>query len=226
MTFAYLTRQLKKCCSYPEIFSVIFCNITEDNKSYGSEMTDKELVQQVRNGNQHACRFLVAKYQGLVNHMVRRILLRNEVAEDICQDVFLKVFSRLSAFRGEAKLSTWIATIAYHTSITELNRMKGKKESSLELLPVTSVPVSFEPVHAFETEEVKKILLTMIETLPVHYRTILTLFYLEEFSYREIEQVTGMPEGTVKNYLYRARYLLKSKLEKIQQNERAEIFMV
>ena len=82
-------------------------------------MTDRELVQQVRNGNQHACRYLVAKYQGLVNHMVRRILLRNDVAEDICQDVFLKVFSRLHAFRGDAKLSTWIATIAYHTGQLE-----------------------------------------------------------------------------------------------------------
>jgi RNA polymerase sigma-70 factor (ECF subfamily) len=221
-----MTRQLKKCCSYPEFFFVIFCNIPEDGESYGSEMTDKELVQQVRNGNQHACRFLVAKYQGLVNHMVRRILLRNDLAEDICQDVFLKVFSRISTFRGDAKLSTWIATIAYHTSLTELSRMKGKKESSLEFLPVASVPASFEPTHVFETEEVKKILLAMIERLPVHYRILLTLFYLEEFSYREIEQVTGMPEGTVKNYLYRARYLLKGKLLKIQKNERAEIFMV
>ena len=188
-------------------------------------MTDKELVLQVRNGNQHACRFLVAKYQGLVNHMVRRILLRNDVAEDICQDVFMKVFSRLSAFRGDAKLSTWIATIAYHTSLTELNRIKGRKETSAEMLPSASLPVSYEPVHVFETEELKKILLAMIESLPVHYRTILTLFYLEEFSYREIEQVTGLPEGTVKSYLYRARFLLKAKLEKIQQNERAEIFV-
>jgi RNA polymerase sigma-70 factor (ECF subfamily) len=221
-----MTSQHKKCCSYPEIFSVIFCNIPEDGESYGSEMTDKELVQQVRSGNQHACRFLVAKYQGLVNHMVRRILLRNEVAEDICQDVFLKVFSRIDAFRGDAKLSTWIATIAYHTSLTELTRMKVKKETSIEFLPVASLPFGFEPVHTFETEEVKKMLLAMIETLPVHYRTILTLFYLEEFSYREIEEVTGMPEGTVKNYLYRARYLLKGILEKIHQNERAEIFVV
>jgi RNA polymerase sigma-70 factor (ECF subfamily) len=220
-----MTSQHKKCCSYPEIFSVTFCNIPEDGESYGSEMTDKELVQQVRNGNQHACRFLVAKYQGLVNHMVRRILLRNEVAEDICQDVFLKVFSRLSGFRGDAKLSTWIATIAYHTALTEFNRMKVKKETSIDFLPVASFPSGFEPVHIFETDEVKKILLSMIESLPVHYRTILTLFYLEEFSYREIEEVTGMPEGTVKNYLYRARYLLKGKLEKIHQNERAEIFV-
>ena len=87
-------------------------------------MTDKELVKQVLNGNQHACRFLVANYQGLVNHMVRRILLRDDLAEDVCQDVFLKVFSRLRSYRGEAKLSTWIATIAYHTALTELKKKK------------------------------------------------------------------------------------------------------
>lgn len=191
-------------------------------------MTDSELRRQVLNGNQHACRFLVAQYQELVNHIVRRILLRNEDAEDICQDVFMKVFSKMAKFRGDAKLSTWIATIAYNTSLTHLKRMKIMKETALDHPAILSVPEkdNFASGVHFESDEIKRILLETIETIPVHYRTILTLFYLEEFSYHEIEQITGMPEGTVKNYLYRARFLLKCKLEKIQEHERTTVFTI
>ena len=63
-----------------------------------------------------------------------------------------------------------------------------------------------------------------IEELPVQYRTVLTLFHLEEFSYREIEEITGMPEGTIKSYLSRARNILKEKLEKLAISEKTNIF--
>jgi RNA polymerase sigma-70 factor (ECF subfamily) len=191
-------------------------------------MTDKELVRQVLNGNQHACRFLVATYQNLVNHIVRRILVRNADAEDICQDVFMKVFSRMHSFRGDSKLSTWIATIAYNTSLTVLKRKAVIKEMPLDRVAFLAIPETgnVESVVYFESDEIKKILLETIETLPVHYRTILTLFYLEEFSYHEIGEITGMPEGTVKNYLYRARFLLKCKLEKIHEHEKTRVFAI
>ena len=189
-------------------------------------MTDTELVRQVLNGNQHACRFLVAKYQNLVNHMVRRIVLRDAYAEDICQDVFLKVFRQIKGYRGDSRLSTWIATIAYNTSITYVKKKKVRNEAGFDLIGLTNLPQegSIESVDSIESEEIKRILLKTIETIPVHYRSLLTLFYLEEFSYLEIEKITGMPEGTVKSYLFRARSILKCKLEKIQENERTPVF--
>ncbi len=63
-----------------------------------------------------------------------------------------------------------------------------------------------------------------IEKLPVQYRTVLTLFHLEEFSYREIEEITEMPEGTIKSYLSRARKLLKDQMEKMTETEKTNIF--
>jgi RNA polymerase sigma-70 factor (ECF subfamily) len=75
-----------------------------------------------------------------------------------------------------------------------------------------------------EKEEAKKYLLEMIEELPVHYRTVLTLYHLEEFSYKEIEEITEMPEGTIKSYLSRARKILKEKLEKVVEIEKTNIF--
>jgi RNA polymerase sigma factor (sigma-70 family) len=189
-------------------------------------VNDTELVQQVLNGNSNAFRYLVANHQRLVMHIVGRIVKRQDEVEDICQDVFVKVFKELKRFRGESKLSTWIATIAYNTSISYVRKQKRRGEQLYdEELPLTRKETD-ESVSPFvvEEEEAKRILMKMIEQLPEHYRTVLTLFHLEEFSYKEIEEITGMPEGTIKSYLSRARKLLKRKLEKLVRIEKTNIF--
>jgi len=188
-------------------------------------MNDAELVQQILNGNSHAFGFLVKKHQRLVMHVVGRIVRRQEEIEDICQEVFMKVYAKLKHFRGEAKLSTWIATIAYNTSISHVRKEKDTAVSYDEHPALVAGETDNAPNQKlFEKEEVKKYLLQMIEELPLHYRTVLTLFHLEEFSYREIEEITGMPEGTIKSYLSRARKLLKEKLDVVVVNEKTNIF--
>lgn len=188
-------------------------------------MNDAELVQQILNGNNNAFRFLVAKHQRLVVHIVGRIVQRQDEVEDICQEVFIKVFRKLKLFRGESKLSTWIARIAYNTSISHI-RKQLKNERSYDESPGLVANEKDEELNqkGIEKEEAKKYLLEMIEELPVHYRTVLTLFHLEEFSYKEIEEITEMPEGTIKSYLSRARKILKEKLEKVVEIEKTNIF--
>jgi RNA polymerase sigma-70 factor (ECF subfamily) len=189
-------------------------------------MNDTELVQQILNGNNNAFRFLVSKHQRLVLHVVGRIIQRQEDVEDVCQEVFIKVFRKLKRFRGESRLSTWIAAIAYNTSISHIRKEMRKMESSYDETPSLMKDEKDFGLNQIgvEREEIKKYLLEMIEQLPLHYRTVLTLFHLEEFSYREIEQITGMPEGTIKSYLSRARNLLKEKLEKVAVMEKTNIF--
>lgn len=188
-------------------------------------MSDAELVQQILSGNSNAFRFLVAKHQRLVLHVVGRIVQRHEDIEDICQEVFMKVYSKIGRFRGEAKLSTWIARIAYNTSISHL-RKEDRDEFSYDEHPALVASETDESTNhiPMETAEINKFLMLKIEELPVHYRTVLTLFHLEEFSYREIEEITGMPEGTIKSYLSRARKILKEKLEKVAETEKTNIF--
>lgn len=189
-------------------------------------MKDAELVQQIMNGNSNAFRFLVAKHQRLVVHIVGRIVQRQEDVEDICQEVFIKVFKQLKRFRGESKLSTWIATIAYNTSISHLRKGKYAAQSYDEQPGLIAETMDDSPNQkTVERVEAKYYLLQFIEELPVHYRTVLTLYHLEEFSYREIEEITKMPEGTIKSYLSRARKMLKEKLEKIAKKEKTNIFM-
>lgn len=175
-------------------------------------MNDVELITQILNGNMNAFTFLVNRYQKLVVHITGRLIQRQDELEDVCQDVFLKVYQNLGKYRNECKLSTWIATIAYNTSINYLRKYKkGDMISSEELLAVPVI--SDTKTLDFERVDLHQYIRSQIELLPVQYRTVLTLFHLEEFSYQEIEQITGMPEGTVKSYLFRAKAILKEKLK-------------
>lgn len=189
-------------------------------------MNDAELVRQVLNGNNHAFRFLVSKYQRLVLHIVGRVVLQNDEVEDICQEVFIKVFRKMKRFRGESKLSTWIATIAYNTAITHFRKRSRRGEVSYDEQPrlIGMEKDTGSNQKIVEKEEARKYLLKLIGALPVNYRTVLTLYHLEEFSYREIEEITGMPEGTIKSYLSRARKMLKGKIEKVARLEQTNIF--
>lgn len=160
----------------------------------------------------NAFTFLVNRYQKLVVHITGRLIQRQDELEDVCQEVFLKVYQNLGKYRNECKLSTWIATIAYNTSINYLRKFKkGDMISSEEMLTIPVI--SDAKALDFERIDLHQYIRSQIELLPVQYRTVLTLFHLEEFSYQEIEQITGMPEGTVKSYLFRAKAILKEKLK-------------
>jgi len=190
-------------------------------------MNDIELVQQILNGNNNAFRYLVANYQRLVLHIVGRVVQREDEVEDICQEVFIKVFGKIKKFRGESRLSTWIATIAYNTSITHVRKQIRRGEQSYDEQPLLVASEKDDSLNqkVVEKDEAKRFLMEMVEKLPVNYRTVLTLYHLEEFSYKEIEEITEMPEGTIKSYLSRARKLLKVELEKVVKMEKTNIFV-
>jgi len=188
-------------------------------------MDDATLIAQVQAGNTHANRFLIEKYKNLVWHMVLRMVSQQEDVEDLCQEVFLRVFKDLGKFRGESKLSTWIGTIAYNMSITYL-RKKGKNimVPVEDYSPVTTgMPAEESADKAFDKNNMKKIVHRVIESLPVQYRTVITLFYLEELSYKEIEEITGMPEGTIKSYLNRGRQAIRERVIKLIPDIQSEL---
>ena len=175
-------------------------------------MNDLELISQILNGNMNAFTFLVNRYQKLVVHITGRLIQRNDELEDICQEVFLKVYQNLGKYRNECKLSTWIATIAYNTSINYLRKYKKGDEVNPDDSAVLRNLADYKS-NDFERTDLHRYIRDQIELLPVQYRTVLTLFHLDEFSYQEIEQITGMPEGTIKSYLFRAKAILKEKLK-------------
>lgn len=174
---------------------------------------DRELIQKIQRGDLKAFTLLVKQYERLVFHVVYRLTPEQADAEDMCQEVFIKVHKRLNTFAFDSKLSTWIARIAYLTGIDYLKKYNKSNTSELtehvERLHFTDET----PEKIVSDKDVSDYMYTLIGQLPEQYKTVLSLYHLDEFSYQEIEQITGMPEGTVKSYLFRARKILKEKLE-------------
>lgn len=185
-------------------------------------MEENLLIKQIIGGNTHAFRFLVKKYERLVFHIAGRMLNQQVDLEDICQDVFIKVYKKLPDFRQESKLSTWIGTIAYRESIDFL-RKKGESVNDFQHLnekDFSSLIESENPENIKTRSERIDYVKRLINELPPVFRTVLSLYHIEEMSYKEIEEITQLPEGTIKSYLHRARQLLKEKL--IKQNTLVE----
>ena len=179
-------------------------------------MKESELIHQINNGNPQAFRFLVKQYERLVFHVAARLLNQQEDLEDICQEVFIKVHKKLPEFRGDSKLSTWIATIAYRVAINHLKRRKPATNINDKEYDFIHEDMITEehPQQIAEKNELKNYVRQMIEKLPAQYQTVLSLYHLEEMGYKEIVEITGLPEGTVKNYIFRARKMLKELVEK------------
>ncbi len=181
-----------------------------------SQMEDHQLVRRVLEGNRNAFLELIEKYKLLVIHMIGRVVDNNQDREELCQDVFVKIYESLGSFRFNSKLSTWIATIGYRMAINFAK--KNSKRNQEEDLDHVAFKISFSD-HSFENEDFKLFIHDLIRQMPESYRMVLTLFYLDEFSYPEIVEITGMPEGTVKNYLFRARQKLKDLITPYVGNE-------
>ncbi|WP_430935109.1 RNA polymerase sigma factor [Saccharicrinis sp. 156] len=183
-------------------------------------MNDIELINQVKKGNPNAYRFLVSKYQRLVFSIAYKMANQNQAdIEDIAQDVFVKVYKNIKSYRKESKLSTWIASIAWKTSI---DFTRKKKRSRVEFTEEPELFDEIDYVNSFEQlkqKELKQLVQEVVSSLPVHYQTVLSLFYLEEFSLAEIHEITEMPLGTIKSYLSRARALFKTELERVHGSD-------
>jgi len=175
---------------------------------------DKELVDQILEGNIKAFKVLISNNERIVLHMVHRLIQNNEDVQDVAQEVFIKVYKNIGNFKFQSKISTWIAQIAYSTSINHLKKFSDKAKLTDSIDDFEHFHQTYEnPESLLEKKNKTEFIHSEIEKLPIKYRTVLTLYHLNEFSYEEIEKITGMPEGTVKNYLFRARKILKEKLE-------------
>jgi RNA polymerase sigma-70 factor (ECF subfamily) len=183
-------------------------------------MNDDELiVREVLGGDQEAFRRLIHKHEKLVYHMVSRVIDSREDREDLCQEIFLKVYRKLPGFRFQSRLSTWIATVAYRTALNYLKKHKKRQTSSLDDISRTMAVQQTSSEQQLDQAGINRHVHQLIGQLPEKYRMVLSMYHLEEMPYAEIAQICDMPEGTVKNYIFRARKLLKEKLEKLYQKE-------
>ena len=181
------------------------------NDKFNHITADRLIVQQALRGDRFAFADILEKTGHLVSQIIYRMGIPLAERDDLAQDIYLKVYRQLPGFRFQSKLSTWIARIAYNTCTDYLAKKK------LTILPLLDESIeeynSDQPAeHALQQKQEASLLIKAMESLPPLYRTLIALYHQEELSYEDICRVTGLPMGTIKNYLFRARKLLKEKL--------------
>ena len=178
------------------------------------QISDADLVNHAVSGGEAGFEELVRRYQRPIVSYVYRMLNDYEASLDVTQEVFIKVYNSLSRYRAEFKFSTWIYKIAHNAAVDHLRRT-ATREQSLVLgpegdtfdLPLESARPS--PEQESEQKERRGEIEAVVRALPSNYRELIILRHSQDLSYEEIVEVTGLPLGTVKNRLFRAREMMR-----------------
>jgi RNA polymerase sigma-70 factor, ECF subfamily len=187
--------------------------------SSSAEQDDALLVAASKRGDQEAFALLVQRYQRRVFNLVFGMLQQYEEASEITQEAFLAAWQGLPAFRGEARFSTWLHRIAYNCALKQLEQRRRDQALQASLAAEQLVGGSGER-HAdaiIESHARQALVHEQLSQLPAKYRIVLILRHLQEMTYEEMAEILTMPIGTIKTHLFRARNLLKERLEAIDR---------
>lgn len=189
------------------------------------DVADQQVMVAVQADTPGAFEKLVELYQKRVFHFILQLVGRREEAEDLTQDLFMKVFRTRKSYRPESRLSTWIFTIAHNLALNHLRSryrsktilpkgLAGAGSTAHMLQPeLTAVSPEGTPSAQMRTVELSQVVQEAIQTLGEDQRVAIVLNKFEEMSYEEIAQVMGRNVGAVKSLLVRARLNLKDQLE-------------
>lgn len=176
--------------------------------------TDQYFINQTLKGDTSSFAALVEKYQDFVFTIVFRMVKTREVAEEVAQDTFIKAFESLASYRGEAKFSSWLYSIAYRKALDVLRKNKRYKASALiENITEGEVETIDNALHYLEVQERKQAIQDCIQKLPEADAAIITFYYFEDLSVREIAEITTLSEDNIKVKLHRSRKKLFSLLK-------------
>src|SRR5690242_2846394 len=176
------------------------------------DLNERELVERCRSGDEAAFQILVDRYKDLVFALIARTVQDRSRAEDLAQEVFLRVHRGLPYFRGEARLSTWIYRIVANVCVHEQGRPvmqsidhgEGRAEAKTAARIVD---------RQFGDIELRDRLEKAIAKLPPNYRLVIAAYYLEGIRYEELADALQLPLGTIKTQLHRAKQQLRRLLE-------------
>jgi RNA polymerase sigma-70 factor (ECF subfamily) len=169
---------------------------------------DSELISAFKNGDVSGYNEIVRRYQQQVYWVIRKMVNSHDDADDLTQEVFIKIYSALKDFREEANLFTWLYRIATNYSINHIRKVKIKNTVSFEIVkePIESTEKKSDEV--IDERERRKILLEAIETLPAQQRAVFNMRYYDELSYEEISDILNKSVGGVKaNYFHAVKKL-------------------
>jgi RNA polymerase sigma-70 factor (ECF subfamily) len=175
---------------------------------------DSDLVASAAAGHEGGFEELVRRYQRPISAYVYRMVGDYDSALDLTQEIFIKVYGSLTRYRSEFKFSTWIYRIAHNCAVDHLRRHSGREQSLVTgsdgdtyELPLESRRLS--PEKESERKERRIEIESVVRALPATYRELIILRHSQDLTYEEIVEVTGLPLGTVKNRLFRARDMMR-----------------
>jgi RNA polymerase sigma-70 factor, ECF subfamily len=188
-------------------------------KVSAKDADDRELIAEAKRGDKSAFEGLVRMYSKYIYTTAFFILRDPHEAEDVSQEVFVKVYLSIGGFRGLSSFKTWIRKLTVNTCIDKLRLRSKLKDRKVSLERITE---DYEVVFTkfsqsieknFLRQEAVKEVLKIVVNMEESYRIPLILRDLQDYSYREIAELTGKPIGTVKTNIHRARKIIKEKLK-------------
>jgi RNA polymerase sigma-70 factor (ECF subfamily) len=177
-------------------------------EKFVNSKSDSELIRDFKNGDVRGYNEIVRKYQQQVYWIVRKMVNSHDDADDLTQEVFIKVYSALRDFREESNLFTWLYRIAVNYSINHIKKVKIRNTVSFEVVtdPVETKDKKSDELIDEQTR--RKHLEAAIETLPARQRAVFNMRYYDELSYDEISKILKKSVGGVKaNYFHAVKKL-------------------
>lgn len=174
---------------------------------------DQFLIKSILNGNKNLFALLMKFYKQRVYSLGMSFFKNEHDTEDFVQDVFIKAYTKLDTFQNKSLFSTWLLRIAYTTALNSVNRRK-------EYLPITDENNIVAAEETPEEKELRKItqlaIREAVSELPEKYAVCLDMYFSYDIPYAEISEITGFPLNTIKSHIFRAKQILKKKLEDIK----------
>jgi RNA polymerase sigma-70 factor (ECF subfamily) len=187
--------------------------------------TDNHIIEALRHGNVRRFGELMDRHKDRALTLAFRLVNDRQVAEELVQDAFVRVYRNLDSFRGEAKFSTWFYRILYNVCMTRVTRTPLRDMLTDPMEEGNSdadMPQSADPsvLDQIEKRETIAMLHEELGRIPTQYRVALTLFYVQEMSHEEMAAVLQMPIGTIKTNLSRGRTALRERvLQRLKSEE-------
>ncbi len=180
-----------------------------------AEQDDTQLVKASQQGDQDAFALLVQRHQRLVFNLSLRMVQDCEDASEVTQEAFLAAWQGLPSFRSEARFATWLYRIAYHCCLRQLEQRQRERDLQAVIQAdyiVGGINKEQRAEDILEMRDRQAVVLDQLAQLPTKYRSVLVLRHLQDMTYEEMAKNLGMPIGTIKTHLFRARNLLKERL--------------
>ncbi len=185
-----------------------------------SHFSDQQLITGLMQGDRIAFKAFIDCHKHMVYTLAMRVLRNKEDAEEIAQDTFIKAYQSIGNFKGESKLSTWVYKIAYHKCLDYIKKNKRRPQTaSMEWQDHDRFAAAEEEWDIFEGQEKRQLINRALTRLPGEDGVLLTLFYFETYSLKEISGIMNLSLNTVKVRLHRSRKRLAGILGKMMDEQ-------